>query len=490
MAEEKAPELEIDPSTQGTRTPAFEDAMARNETAPPPLVAPTPVESEVSLKGKTGKELEKSTIQKQAEQADKKGLTASQTIDPAEQTVRSDELMDKGDKLLQERKVDAPTKIDTDKFKTDPTIPKPAEKIDVREVKDVGKVDVKKGEVSDKAVIVPAIGTPSPESLAVAAKQELDPRATTQYQLKELFSGIEDGSPPPAWAAPAVRKVTAIMQQRGLGSSSIAAAATMQAMIESGIPIAAQDANKYATIQLQNLNNEQQAAMQNATVLAAMDTANLNNRQVAAVNNAKSFLSMDVANLTNEQQANTLTFQSKVQTLLSDQAAVNASKQFNAKSENETNQFFSELAYQIDSASKNRMATLEQYNISQEQATRQFNSQMLSARDQFNANMSMQIDQSNAVWRRSINTQNTAAQNEANRQNALNLLSLNQNSMNNLWQLYRDNASWAMKISENAKDRAHNAAMQSEAIAGNSNLYDDKFEDYLLLEIVDTLFGG
>ena len=47
------------------------------------------------------------------------------------------------------------------------------------------------------------------------------------------------------------------MQQRGLGASSMAAAATMQAMMESGIPIAAQDAQKYANIQLQNLNNEQ-----------------------------------------------------------------------------------------------------------------------------------------------------------------------------------------------------------------------------------------
>jgi hypothetical protein len=80
------------------------------------------------------------------------------------------------------------------------------------------------------------------------------------------------------------------MAQRGLGSSSMAASAITQAVYEAGIPIAAQDANKYGAIQLQNLNNRQQAALQNATTTASMDMANLNNRQAAAVNNAKTFV--------------------------------------------------------------------------------------------------------------------------------------------------------------------------------------------------------
>ena len=104
-----------------------------------------------------------------------------------------------------------------------------------------------------------AQGTVSPQSLATAATAELDPRATTQYQLAELMDSVQAGKPLPPWASPAARKVNAIMQSRGLGSSSMAAAAMMQAVLESGIPIAQQDANKYATIQLQNLSNEQQA---------------------------------------------------------------------------------------------------------------------------------------------------------------------------------------------------------------------------------------
>jgi len=96
----------------------------------------------------------------------------------------------------------------------------------------------------------------------------------------------QEGEELPAWAAPAVRKVTAIMQQRGLGASSMAAAAITQAVYESAVPIAANDAKVYATVDLQHLNNDQQAALQNAATYAAMDKQNLNARLQAAVNNA------------------------------------------------------------------------------------------------------------------------------------------------------------------------------------------------------------
>ena len=121
-------------------------------------------------------------------------------------------------------------------------------------------------------------GQVSAESMATAATQELDQRGTVQYQLGELLSSIETGSTMPAWAAPAVRKVAGVMQARGLGASSMAAAAMTQAVMQSGIVIATQDANKYATIQLQNLNNQQKTALQNAAIVAGMDKANLSAR--------------------------------------------------------------------------------------------------------------------------------------------------------------------------------------------------------------------
>jgi hypothetical protein len=414
-------------------------------------------------------------------------LPTGTKISPEDQDVQDNELLKTTDKLI-----DDPTEVQTPTAIKSEDQEKPdsfdAASYTSTKVADVGKAEAAKGQLSEGSIMTAAQGVVSKEALAEAATQELDPRATTRYQLAELFKGIEEGGPPPAWAAPAVRKVTAVMQSRGLGSSSMAAAATMQAMMESGIPIAAQDASKYATIQLQNLNNEQQAALQNAAAVLQMDMANLNNRQQAAVNNAKAFLSMDMQNLTNEQQSNNLTYQSKLQALLADQAADNAAKQFNAKSENEINTFFAEMGASIEASNINRDIAVKQFNSNQKVAIAQFNAQMETASDQFNANMQLEIDQSNAVWRRTVNTRNTAAQNEANRQNALNLLGIQQNALNALWQRYRDKAAWTMKISENAKDRAHNAAMQAAAIAANEAAYDTKYDDFLKHEIIDKIW--
>ena len=418
-------------------------------------------------------------------------LPTGTKIKADKQTVADNELLKTTDKKIDDpTDIVKPDKITVDDL-TDP------EKFDAAKVtpdksarEKVGEVDAAQAteEQRQRSQMQAAQGKISPEAMAVAATQELDPRATTRYQLAELFKGMEEGSPPPAWAAPAVRKVTAVMQQRGLGASSMAAAATMQAMMESGIPIAAQDAQKYATIQLQNLNNEQQSALQNAAALVQMDMANLNNRQQAAVNNAKAFLTLDTQDLTMEQQANTLTYQARTQTLLSDQAAENAAQQFNAKSNNEINTFFTELGTQLESTQQARTIALKQFNSNQGVAIEQYNAQMDSSAAQFNANMQLQIDQSNAVWRRNVNTRNTATQNETNRQNALNLLGISQTALNNLWAQYRDKAAWVAKISENAADRAHNAAMQSAAISANASAYSESYDNFMKLGIIDKIW--
>jgi hypothetical protein len=98
------------------------------------------------------------------------------------------------------------------------------------------------------------------------------------------------------------------------------------------------------TVAITNMNAEQQSIMQNATAMASMDIANLNTRERLAVQNAKNFLAMDMANMNNEQQANMMKAQQEQQRLLSDQSATNAAKQFNAASENQTNQFMASLA--------------------------------------------------------------------------------------------------------------------------------------------------
>ena len=82
----------------------------------------------------------------------------------------------------------------------------------------------------------------SEQAIPIAATQDLQEQATVQYQLSELYKTIEEGKPLPAWASGAARGASQVMQQRGLGSSSMAVAARTQALLEAGVKIAATDA--------------------------------------------------------------------------------------------------------------------------------------------------------------------------------------------------------------------------------------------------------
>ena len=302
-------------------------------------------------------------------------------------------------------------------------------------------------------------GTVSAESLPQAAIQDMDEQATVKYQLSELYKTIQSGKPLPAWASGPARAASQLMQQRGLGSSSMAAAAIAQNVMEGAMPIAAADAQGYQRLQLTNLSNEQAAALQKAATYAGMDTANLNSRLTSASNNAKNFLSIDLANLSAQQSSNTVSYNAKVQGMFTDQAQTNAAQQFNAKNEIQVEEFFAQLGTQVDEANANRVAAINQFNTGQSNALSQFNSTLKDSRDKFNSNMKAQIDQSNAQWRRQINTANTATQNEVNKSNAQALLGLSASAQSNLWQTYRDEAAWLVQVTERAIDRAHQIAV-------------------------------
>ena len=322
-------------------------------------------------------------------------------------------------------------------------------------------------------------GQVSAGAIGTAATQQLDPQATTQYQLSQLMNSVQQGQPLPPWASPAVRKITGVMQARGLGGSSMAAAAMTQAVLESGVVIASQDANKYATIQLQNLKNEQQMALANAATYAAMDKANLNARLTAAVTNAQSLLAVETKNLDAQQQANTLSYNALTQGIFKDAAEENARQQFNAKNELQVEQFFAELGSQVETANANRIAAMEQFNVSEENAMSQFNATLSDARDKFNANMQYAVDQSNVQWRRQINTANTAVQNETNRINTQNAFNASQNALNNLWQKYRDVAAWNFQKSESALQRQHEVGIMAMEFANTQKLYSKQQKDAL-----------
>ena len=342
------------------------------------------------------------------------------------------------------------------------------------------------GQVSTQSLVGDIQGAVSQEAIAQAATGELDERATVKYQMGQLFSSLEEGKPLPAWAAPAVRNVGAIMAKRGLGASSMAAGAITQAIMESGVPIAAADAKAYSTIQLQNLSNTQQATLQNAMTYAAMDKANLDARMNTAINNSRAFLAIDTANLTNKQQMQSIDLQSKYQKLVSDSAAQNAALQFNSKTTNQMNEFYEELNTQIEAANKARLSAIRQYNAGEDNTGARYLASLEQARDSFNTKLQAQINQSNAVWRRQVNTANTAQQNEVNRQNAMNLLNLSQDSLNRLWMKYRDDASWIYNSAENAITREHQIALYAQQQSDRESMYDKD----LYVSTFETLGSG
>ena len=279
-------------------------------------------------------------------------------------------------------------------------------------------------------------------TLATAQTQSLAEEATVQFQLEKIYESLEEGKPLPGWASANVRKVQEIMNKRGLGDSSVAAAAMVLAITESALPIAVQDANNYATIQLANLTNEQQAALSNAATIAAIDARNLDNKMKAAQQNAQSFLSMDMANLSNEQASDILEYQSKVQSLFTEAAAENVRLQFNAKSQVQVDQFYDQLGTSVTKGNIDRETATKQFNIDQANSMTKYLAKIQDARDKFNTSMKLQIDQSNTLWRRAIKTANTAGQKDENRLNTSALLGLTSTAQNNLWQKYRDEASF------------------------------------------------
>jgi hypothetical protein len=281
-----------------------------------------------------------------------------------------------------------------------------------------------------------------------------------------------------------------MMQARGLGASSMASAAVTQALMESGIPIAKADADRYGQMDMANLSNQQQAALQNAMTYAAMDKANLDARMQVAVNNAKSFLSMDLQNLNNEQKMQEIDYAGQMQALTSNQAAENSAAQFNAQSQNQIDEFFAELGAQIETGNVNRRAAQDQFNVNEKNAIAQYNASLSDARERFNSTMATQIAQSNAVWRREINTAETANQNAANQMNVQNLLGITQASLDALWQRYRDEAGWALKIAESQEQRFHEIGLLSMEIDANTDLYEMESDATFSTELGKAVLNG
>lgn len=308
-----------------------------------------------------------------------------------------------------------------------------------------------------------AQGTLSTGSVAQGQTGAITSDATVKGQLEglqnEVTTALASGNPMPVWARGAAKATEAAMAARGMSASSMAAEALAEGIMNAAVPIATEDARTYKDMIFQNLANNQQAA----------------------ITNAQSYLKMDMANLSNNQQTSLANLQTRQSFLLSDQAAANASAQFNATSQNQVNEFYDKLGATISEQNAVRTDTMNQYaqseankiaainaqnqvaideaNAARESAINQFNATVENQRQQFNVNNQREIDQSNVVWRRAINTANTAAVNATNQTNAQNLLNLSNWAVSAAWQQWRDEASWVNTASQNDQNRNHNLAM-------------------------------
>ena len=240
---------------------------------------------------------------------------------------------------------------------------------------------------------------------------------------------------------------------------------------------------------LANLDADMKLALQNAATYANMDLTNLNNKQQAQVLNAQNFLQLDLANLTNKQQGEVLKYQTKSQALFSDQAAENAKAQFNAQSENQSEQFFAQLGATVAQQTADRIKGMLEFNVNEANAIEKFNTATADSRDKFNATMQQQVNQSNALWRRQINTTNTANQNEANRINALNTLQISQNRLNQLWQQYRDESTWLQQQEFNKDQYVHELAKIALTGDVNARLFNQEVEANTWMAVGDRLMS-
>ena len=428
----------------------------------------------------------------QADEPDPIDVTKAETFTSAEQMKKLMEDVDpaKGDVT---KEVVGQTKEDTAVSDLDAAqIDKP------QTVKDAPTRKIEEGEMIDETPVVDQ----------ERVKQETQAKAASvKDELSTLMDEFDDGQTP-AWAAGSMRKAMQTLAARGLGASSLAGQAVIQAAMEAALPIAQIDASnkqqvaienarqrakflqiefdqafqtkvmnaakvseianmnftaqqqvalenaKMAqTVDLNNLNARQALVMAEAAQLSQLELAGLSNLQQAQVENAKNFLQIDMANLANAQQTELFKGQQNANALLTDVASQNATEQFNAKSANQSAQFDNSLKAQVSQFNANQKNAIAQFNANEENAIAKYNAEVQNQRDQFNANNALIIAQANAKWRQDTTTLNTATQNQANFEFAKQTNALTNKQIDQIWQRERDIMSFAFTQSENALDR-------------------------------------
>lgn len=315
----------------------------------------------------------------------------------------------------------------------------------------------------------------SEESDALQAAQlelsEVDPRATVQGQLALLQEQFAEGETP-IWAQGAMRQVNALMAQRGMGASSVAAEAITNALMQTTLPIAQQDSAFYQNVTMQNLANEQQVEM---TKFNARLSSIFNDQ--AAENTARNI------NAASQNELSQFYANLSQNVALTNTASYNAMEQFNATARNQADQFAAELGLKADQINIDAINDISRFNAEQMTNVSQFNASMKNNREQFQIQNQVAIDSSNVQWRRDVNTANTAALNAAIQMDVQNLLGLQQSALNNIWDHYDTVLNFAFKQEESALDRATQIAISTISAEVQKTIADSKENTGLISDL-------
>jgi hypothetical protein len=286
-------------------------------------------------------------------------------------------------------------------------------------------------------------------------------KATVQGQLATLMDDFADGKSP-VWAAGAMRAANAAMAARGLGASSIAGQAIIQATMEAALPIAQADAQVTAQFEAQNLSNRQQRAMlaaeqranfmgmeftqefqarvqnsarigdianmnftadqqvalENSKIANTMNLANLSNSQAVVMAEAAALSNLEMSNLNNRQQAavqNAQNFMQMDMQNLGNAQQTTMFKQQQIMQSLFTDQAAANATSQINAASENQtqqffaslVSQSQQFNATQTNAMSQFDAGQVNTIKRFNKEIENQRDQFNATNRLVIAQANT-----------------------------------------------------------------------------------
>ena len=315
---------------------------------------------------------------------------------------------------------------------------------------------------------------------------KLSEESSIKGQLGILYQDF-NASNPPAWADGAVRTSMATLNARGLGASSLAGQAVVQAVMESALPIAQIDAQASFNLDIQNLNNrqqtvilaaqqraqflgqefdqefqtrvtnaakvseianlnfsaEQQIAIENAKLAQTVDLANLSNKQALVMAKAAQISNLETANLNNRQQAEIQNAQAFLQMDMANLSNLQQAEMFKAQSivqalftdaaaENARLQFNATSQNQVNQFYDSLSTQVKQFNATQSNAMEQFEISQTIAVDQFN------VQQQNAVAQ--FNASNGLVVSQANAQWRQQIATIDTAAQNQINQVNAQNA--------------------------------------------------